>query len=217
MNGMLVLDIIVWSIFLIMVGYWAFARLAARISPKYAAKRKVKAKLRTERALQKSQQRENKRRARMVTWAKDHPEDLIAKRFLTTEITVPPQGLDPQAALRQRQQAADDLEQRIAAHKEAEERQLQELLAWALEHPESPEAHRHLREQLEAATNRLEHADQDISHCKAMLRYQTEDDPEAILYGTRLSEAQVKKSAEQELVRRIQMALTVSPSTADGL
>lgn len=202
--------------------WWAYRKVRARFSPKYALKLKAKEKERSDRAARKRGQRRVAKEARLAKWAEEHPEDPHAKALLAAgsslastvsaladvAVGVAETERDFVAELRRSQKSADDYKRRREAEKVAEELHAQQLLDWSIENPTIPEARRHLGEQLDEATKRLGYVESDVRHCQTMMSYgREEDDPESILYATRLSDAQAKKAFEEELIRRIQTAL----------
>lgn len=208
MDPWLVVIVVTWPVIL----WWAVDSLLARLSPKYAAKRRLRAEAKATRQRQARKKREERNHARMVKWAQKHPDDPDAKEFLALVV---PSGTedgatDYLAEIRRSQQADDEDKRRAAERKAARELRERQTLEWAIGDPTTPEARRHLDEQLEAATDRLEAAVRSIGHCQTMMDYMKGDlDPEFIAQSTRLAEAEATKATEVELIRRIQEALDV--------
>ncbi len=198
---------------------WAFSTVMSRISPKYAAKYRLKQQVKLDRDRDKRQKREAARTARLLAWAKAHPDDPAAKAILTEEASPSSSTTssvdeepDALAMLRQSQKEADDYERRREARKVAEQLRSQQMLQWALANPTSPEGRRHLEETLFEANQRVVSADQSI----AIARYGVRDEgPEAIEFATRVAELEARKASDERAIADIQVALSGLLSDAE--
>jgi len=212
-----------WGLIIAMLASWVFSKITQRYFPKYAAKRKLKAEKKSERQRLKRQRKRAMERDRVLEWAKAHPDDPTAKALLALE-TVPTASssvglmgepeFDPMVELQRCQREADDMQQRLETRRIAEELRVQQLLDWALDHPDTPEAQRHLEETLDEVCKRVERAESDIRHITTMSSYHP-DGPEAIEYATRQSEAEARKQADVELIARVQKALSIPLPTTE--
>lgn len=223
MDAVLVFNIVMWGLIIAMLASWVFSKVTQRFFPKYAAKRKLKAEKKSERQRLKRQRKRAKERDRVLEWAKAHPDDPTAKALLALETApavssaVGPMSepeFDPMVELQRRQREADDMQQRLEARRIAEELRVQQLLEWALEHPDTPEAQRHLEETLVEVCKRVERAESDIRHATTMSSYHP-DGLEAIEYATRQSEAEARKQADVEMIARIQKTLSIPLPTTE--
>jgi hypothetical protein len=141
--------IAVAALWVVAVGYFiarpAYVKVRERMSPKYAAARKVRAAQKSALAeAGRKRVRENEA-LRLKSWATEHPDDETAQAYLATlPADVKSGGAaaneDIESVLRGRQQDEDNIKERLR------QRRLEEVehLQWALKHPDSDVARRHL-------------------------------------------------------------------------
>lgn len=221
MTGWDVLTIVAWVFLIWFYGRLLYRAIMKRTSPKYALKYEQNQERKRQRIRQryvdKQQQREAKKRARLTKWAEANADDPLAKSYLAANASVPSslvggdtEEFDAIAELRRAQKESDRYAQERENRRVAAELRAQQLLDWAIANPHTPEARRHLNEQLEEATTRLRYAESDVNHQWFMAtHHQDEGGAESILYASNLAEAENKKRTEEELIRRLQQALSV--------
>ena len=220
MFGILIFDIVALAIFLILAACWAFKRLTIRYFPKYAIKRQLKKEARRNRATQRALRRKESDKSHLIAWAEEHPNDPVAKGLLAQKATASSvtdkllgrgnEETDIAAELQRRQEFEDSYER----DREARKLRDQELLEWAIKNPGTPEAQRHLKEQLENEARSLSYAENSVHHEKFMLDFRKdENDPERLIHESNLIEAEAKLRNQQDLVRRIQAALDSRPTS----
>ena len=200
---------------------WLGSALLTRVSPKYAARREIQRKARMDRLFEGRRRRDEADKDRQLAWAQAHPDDPVAKIVLEQHAAGAfrnvfvaadsVDSIDPAEELRRRQHEHDEFERRQALRKSTEEQLTNRLLAWALENPEVPEARRHLEEQLPELDRQIRRFESTIAY----ERQRTQDgDLEAIAAQTSLSEALARKDESEQLLSRIQAALTRTSATS---
>ena len=219
------LSLTCWALLAVFWIRMAYRAIMKKLSPRHALKyeqvrqRKVETMLARDRAKRARRElRKHKQRERLTAWAEAHPDNPVAKAHLQQEVPRlerrdKANALNPSEELRIKQAEHDEYAQRIKDRRAADELRSQQLLNWAIGHPNTPEARRHIEEQLEATTTQLQRAESSVEHYRFMLRFhRDENDPNAILYGSQLVEAEAQQREQQALIRRLTEALNTPAS-----
>lgn len=194
--------LIIWACVVYMLWTIMADGIISRVSPKYAAKRRVKQNARYERLMERSRVRRGRKIDRTLEWAKRHQNDPIAKSLLSQQYDDSPEG-----RLRMSQQFNDEYERDRETREAAVDARNQEALEWALAHPYSPVAQRHLRESLVRARRQLNHVSQMVEHYQRMLEFDHIEQHQRDDYLDCLGDARLELEATQQSVIQIELTL----------
>lgn len=199
---------VVWACFIYIL-WFAFADdILSRIAPKLAAKRRLKQAARFERLMERSRERRARKADRVVEWAKRHPDSDVARSILNQQYDD-----NPEARLRLHQRFEEEYERNREAREAEYEQRAREEMEWALAHPESDVAQRHLRGALDRAQRDLELATWWVNHHQSRLKSDYLSSEDVDDYKSRLADAMTDLDKAEAAVLEIEMALGVDALT----